>query len=136
MIAIEQIKYKVKNFDNLSRTGEITLKNRKNIETPINWMGLSIAESAEFQFEAFKQAGVTCFLSNAYDLKYQDKKGIREELIHRFVDDGLYHKVDSGGFQLMKQEITGKKKHELTPEIVCEVQRKLPCDISVILELT
>ena len=79
MIKIEQIEYKITNADNLSRVGEIRLKNKKILETPINWVGLSIAESVEFQFKAFKMSKVTCFLSNIYDLKYQDKKGVRDE---------------------------------------------------------
>ena len=135
MINIRQIEYKVKNFDNLSRIGEITLKNKKRIETPINWMGLSIAESVDFQFEAFRKANVTNFMSNVYDLKYQDKKGIRDSLITKFVKEGLYHKVDSGGFQIMKQEMAGKRKLNLNPEIVYQVQSNLPCDIGVILDV-
>ena len=72
MITIEQIDYKISHSDNLSRTGKIICKNKKEIETPLNWMGLSVGESAEFQFKAFKKAGVTCFLSNVYDLKSFD----------------------------------------------------------------
>jgi len=135
VVNIEQIKYKAVHSDGLIRIGEITLKSGKKIETPINWMGLSVAESIDFQHNAFKQAGVTCFLSNVYDLRYQDKKGIRRELIDKLVKDGLFHKADSGGFQLMKQEITGKKKFKLNPEIVYEVQKNLPADIGVALDV-
>ena len=129
-----QIDYHIAHSDHLSRVGYIKLKNGKKIETPINWIGLSVAESSDFQFNTFKEAGVTSFLSNAYDLKYQDKKGIRDTLIHRLVDEGLNHKIDSGGFQLMKQEIAGKQKFELTPEIAYNVQKNTPCDIGVILD--
>ncbi len=130
-----QIDYHITHSDQLSRVGYIKLKNGKKIETPINWFGLSVAESSDFQFNAFKKAGVTSFLSNVYDLKYQDKKGIRDDLINRLVDDGLNHKIDSGGFQLMKQQITGKKKFDLNPEIVYEVQKTIPCDIAVVLDV-
>ena len=106
MIRIEQIDYKITHSDNLSRIGVIKLKNNKSIQTPINWIGLSVAESVDFQFNAFKEAKVTSFMSNVYDLKYQDKKGIRNKLIKKLTHAGLNHKVDSGGFQLMKQEIT------------------------------
>ncbi len=130
-----QIDYHITHSDQLSRVGYIKLKNGKKIETPINWVGLSVAESSDFQFNAFKKAGVTSFLSNVYDLKYQDKKGIRDDLINRLVDEGLNHKIDSGGFQLMKQQITGKKKFDLNPEIVYEIQKSVPCDIGVVLDV-
>jgi len=51
------------------------------------------------------------------------------------VNAGLYHKVDSGGFQLMKQELIGKRNYLLTPEIVYEVQKNLTCDIGVSLDV-
>jgi len=130
----QQIDYKILHKDLLSRTGIIKLKNGRSIETPINWIGLSVAESADFQFDVFKEAGVKNFLSNVYDLKYQDKKGIRQGLISRLSNEGLFHKVDSGGFQLMKQEIAGKIKFELTPEIAYNVQKNMLCDIGVILD--
>lgn len=132
---IEQIEYKITHSDNLSRTGVISLKNNKRIETPINWVGLSVAESIDFQLNAFKETKVTSFMSNVYDLKYQDKKGVRDKLINKLVNAGLHHKVDSGGFQLMKQEITGKKNFNLTPDIAYEVQSRLQCDIGVILDV-
>jgi len=135
VIKVDQIQYKIKKKDNLSRIGEITLKNGKKLETPLNWIGLSVAESVDFQYTAFKTAGINNFLSNVYDLKYQDKKNIREELISKLVNDGLNHKVDSGGFQLLKQELTGKKKFKLTPEIVYKVQKSLKTDIAVILDV-
>jgi len=130
-----QIDYHITHSDQLGRVGYIKLKNGKKIETPINWIGLSVAESSNFQFNAFKDAGVTSFLSNVYDLKYQDKKGIRDDLLKRLVDEGLNHKVDSGGYQLMKQQITGKKKFDLNPENVYEIQKSVPCDIGVILDV-
>ncbi len=130
-----QIDYHITHSDQFSRVGYIKLKNGKKIETPVNWVGLSVAESSDFQFNAFKEAGVTSFLSNVYDLKYQDKKGIRKDLIHRLVEEGLNHKIDSGGFQLMKQQITGKKKFDLNPENVYEIQKSVPCDIGVILDV-
>jgi len=130
-----QIDYHITHSDQLSRVGYIKLKNGKKIETLINWIGLSVAESSDFQFNAFKEAGVTSFLSNVYDLKYQDKKGIRNDLLNRLVDEGLNHKLDSGGFQLMKQQITGKKKFDLNPENVYEIQRSVPCDIGIILDV-
>lgn len=130
-----QIDYHITHSDQLSRVGYIKLKNGKKIETPINWIGLSVAESSDFQFKAFKEAGVTSFLSNVYDLKYQDKKGIRDDLINRLVNEGLNHKIDSGGFQLMKQQITGKKQFDLNPENVYEIQKSIPCDIGVILDV-
>ena len=135
MIKIEQIDYKITHSDNLSRTGVITLKNKKKIETPINWIGLSIAESVDFQYNAFKEAKITNFMSNVYDLKFQDKKGIRDKLITKLINSGLHHKIDSGGFQIMKQEILGKKNTNLTPEIAYEIQSNLSCDIGVVLDV-
>ncbi|MHA1232445.1 MAG: tRNA-guanine transglycosylase [Candidatus Helarchaeota archaeon] len=135
MIKINQIEYKISNIDNLSRVGVIKLKNGKIIETPINWVGLSIAESIEFHLTAFKKAGVSNFLSNVFDLLYQDKKKKRARLIELLVKEGLFHKMDSGGFQLMKQELLKNKAFNLTPEIVYETQKKCNCDIGVILDV-
>jgi len=135
VIFIRQIEYKILHVDNFSRVGVIKLKNGKTIETPINWVGLSIAESIDFQYDAFKKAGVTHFLSNVFDILYQDKKGIRDRLITRLISDGLFHKMDSGGFQLMKKSSSNKSKFNLTPEIVYQVQKKSQCDIGVILDI-
>ena len=74
-------------------------------------------------------------MSNAYDLKYQDRKFKRRDLIERLIKEGLNHKMDSGGFQLMKQEISGKRKNELNPRIVYDTQRISSCDIGVILDV-
>lgn len=88
--------------DNYCRTGYITTWNNKKIKTPVTWFGLSVIESPEFVFKAFKESKIEAFLSNAYDLLYQDKKKERHELIEKLCSNGLYHKMDSGGFQLMK----------------------------------
>lgn len=102
--------------DKYCHIGTLKTWNGKKISTPVMWFGLSVIESPQFVFKAFKQSKVEAFLSNVYDLKYQDKKGERFQLIKDLVNEGLFHKMDSGGFQLMKsfmilsQKINSKLK--------------------------
>lgn len=84
------------------------MKNHKKIEGPFVWYGLSVIEDKEFHLEVFEKAGVKAFLSNAFDLQFQDKKQKRKGIIEALVGKGLLHKMDSGGFQLMKANISGK----------------------------
>lgn len=115
------IKHKV---DSYTRNSKITFADERNAETPIMWVGLSIIETKEQQEKIFTEAKAEAFLSNAYDLLYQDKKGKRHELIDSLTQKGLLHKCDSGGFQLMKnptlnltQSKVFEKQQELNPNV-------------------
>jgi len=124
-----------------NHTGIILLPDGKEIKTPVLWYGLSIVESVEFQKNVYSKGNVKAFLSNVYDLLFQDKKGKRATLIEEFTKQGMPHKLDSGGFQLMKANIakdskTKKKiKNHLTPEIVFNKQRDVGCDVAIQLDV-
>ncbi len=74
-------------------------------------------------------------MSNAYDLIYRDQKNIRARLIKKLVKEGLFHKMDSGGFQLMKQQMKGEKIHKFNPKMVYKIQKAFFCDIGVTLDV-
>lgn len=116
--------------------GKIFLPDGKIIETPIIWYGLSVVESVDFQIEVFEKTGINAILSNVYDLLVQDKKARRRELIEHFQLKGFHHKMDSGGFQLMKYELMAKKiPIKLTPELVYETQTQYGCDLAIQLDV-
>ena len=95
----------------------------------------SIIESKEFQLEVFKRAEIEAFLSNAYDLIYTDKKRVRHNIIKELQKLNLNHKMDSGGFQLMKAKMNGNSsKFPLNPKIVLDKQLEVGCDIGVQLD--
>lgn len=120
----------------INKVGVLELPNGKKIHTPILWYGLSVVEAVEFHMEVFKKAGVKAFLSNAFDLYIQDKKNKRKRIIEQLQHEGLLHKMDSGGFQLMKYSMSGKKLPlQLTPELVFKKQREIGCDIAVQLDV-
>ncbi len=120
---------------NFNRIKKIQLSNNRIIETPIVWYGLSIVESISFQLEVFKKCKINAILSNAYDLLVQDKKKKRHDIIKKLQEVGLFHKMDSGGFQLMKYTMNHKKiPVELTPESVYNIQKKIGCDVAVQLD--
>ena len=45
--------------------GRLTFPDKRNVQTPICWFGLSIIEPLEFQVDVFKRSGIEAFLSNA-----------------------------------------------------------------------
>ena len=119
---MNQIQFHKIKSSGLSNLGKLKI-NGNEIITPITWFGLSIIENSQFQLEVFKKAKAEAFISNAYDLFYTDKKGERLKLIKEFQKLGLNHKIDSGGFQLMKAEMKGTaKKFQLTQKMVIEKQ--------------
>ncbi|MEX2681824.1 MAG: tRNA-guanine transglycosylase [Candidatus Sigynarchaeota archaeon] len=114
--------------DQLARIGKLQTR-RRAVFTPLTWYGLSIVEGFKFQAEVFERNHVRGFISNVYDLKYQDKKNVRHDLINHLSEKlGIPFKCDSGGFQNQIQN-TG-----LTVEEVFEVQRRTNCDIAVQLD--
>ncbi len=114
--------------DQLARIGKLQTR-RRAVFTPLSWYGLSIVESFKFQAEVFERNHVRGFLSNAYDLKYQDKKNVRRDLIEHLSEKwDIPFKCDSGGFQNQMQN-TG-----LTVDEVFEVQRGTNCDVAVQLD--
>jgi len=115
--------------------GKIKFYNNRELNTPVCWFGLSIIEPKDFQLKVFKKSKIECFLSNVYDLYYFDKKGDRKSLIKELQKLNLKHKMDSGGFQLMKIKIKGdNKKYSLTPQMVLDKQIEIECDIGVQLD--
>ena len=117
-----------KHEDQLARLGKLSTV-RREVFTPITWYGLSIVESFDFQAEVFERNNIRGFISNVYDLKFQDKKNIRRDLINHLSEKmDIPFKCDSGGFQNQMQN-TG-----LTVEDVFEVQRSTGCDIAVQLD--
>jgi tRNA-guanine family transglycosylase len=119
----------------INNCGKLTFFNNKKIATPVCWFGLSIIESKEFQLEVFKKSKIEAFLSNAYDLYYTDIKGERHELIRQLQKRDLAHKMDSGGFQLMKSKIKGTAaKFPLTPKMALDKQVEIGCDCAVQLD--
>jgi len=120
----------------INHLGKLIINEKREIITPITWFGLSIIEPLEFQLEVFKKSKIEAFLSNVYDLYYTDKKSERAGLIKELKKLDLRHKIDSGGFQIMKAEINGTvKKFPLTPKMVLEKQIEIGCDIAVQLDI-
>lgn len=115
--------------DSYTRNSTITFAGGRKAETPIMWIGLSVAESKEHQENLFSEANAEAFLSNAYDLLYQDKNRRRHDLIESLTKQGLLHKCDSGGFQLMK-----KPDLQLSQTQVFEKQKEIDPDIYVQLD--
>ena len=119
----------------INHRGNLIFHNNKKLETPACWFGLSIIESKEFQLKVFKDANIEAFLSNVYDLYYLDKKRERQSLIKELQQLDLRHKVDSGGFQLMKAKIKGREgKFPLNPKMVLDKQLDVGCDCGVQLD--
>lgn len=119
----------------INQCGDLIFHNHKKLKTPACWFGLSIIESKEFQLEVFKKANIEAFLSNAYDLYYLDKKNERQLLIKELQKVDLCHKIDSGGFQLMKAKIRGTDgKFPLNPKMVLDKQLEVGCDCGVQLD--
>ena len=132
---MQDFRFSIVKKSGLNHIGKLIFHNRREAMTPICWFGLSIIEPKEFQLEVFKQAKIEAFLSNAYDLYYTDKKSERRDLIIKLQKQKLYHKMDSGGFQLMKAEIKGKaKKFPLNPRMVLDKQLEIGCDCGVQLD--
>lgn len=132
---MRNIEFQIKDKSGISRTGKLVLNNKIEIITPVTWFGLSIIENCQFQLEVFKKAKAEAFLSNVYDLYYFDKKHERLKLIKELQKLGLRHKIDSGGFQLMKAEINNKAhKFPLNPKLVLDKQIEVGCDIAVQLD--
>ena len=132
---MDKIDFHIEDKSGISRTGKLVLNKKIVINTPITWFGLSIIENSQFQLEVFKKAKAEAFLSNVYDLYYFDKKGERLKLIKELQKLGLKHKIDSGGFQLMKAEIKNKvQKFPLNPNLVLDKQIEVGCDIAVQLD--
>ncbi|MHA1340263.1 MAG: tRNA-guanine transglycosylase [Promethearchaeota archaeon] len=125
-----------KTKDKFNCIGYLEFNNKKKLETPIIWYGLSVIESVDFQLNVFKKSGVKAFLSNAFDLKHQDKQNKRKKLIKELKARNLFHKMDSGGFQLMKSKMKkSKNKIKLDPETVLYIQKEFGCDIAVQLDI-
>ena len=119
----------------VNHIGKLITKGKKEILTPLTWFGLSIIEPFDFQIEVFKKSKIEAFLSNVYDLYYSDKKGERAKLIKELQNLDIRHKVDSGGFQLMKAKIKGtQNKFPLTPEMVIKKQIEVKCDCAIQLD--
>jgi len=132
---MNDFRYKILKNSGINHYGKLTFHNNKEIETPVRWFGLSLIESKEFQLEIFKKAKIEAFLSNAFDLYYTDKKEKRKSLITDLQELKLCHKMDSGGFQLMKAGIKGtSNKFPLTPEMVLEKQLEIGCECGVQLD--
>jgi len=119
--------YLIKNISGSSRTSILKLNN-KIIKAPINWYAFSNIESKEFQLNAFMKSSIGSFLCNVYDLKFNDKKNNRLELMHTLKQFGFNSKCDSGGFQAMTKGV------ELTQEEVALYQTKLGCDLNIQLD--
>lgn len=129
------IHYQTEKKSGATYLGNIKFHNNKSIQTPLCWFGLSIIESKEFQLKVFKKSKIEAYLSNAYDLCYLDKKNVRISLIEELQNLNLRHKMDSGGFQLMKAEIKGNgNKFPLNQKIVLDKQLEVGCECGVQLD--
>ncbi|MHA1196098.1 MAG: tRNA-guanine transglycosylase [Promethearchaeota archaeon] len=128
------IHYSINKNSGLTHLGKIKLYNNKVLNTPLCWFGLSIIENQEFQLSVFKKAKIEAFLSNAYDLYYLDKLKKRKDLIKILQKIDIAHKMDSGGFQLMKNH-NSERKLKLTPKMVLEKQLEFGCDLGVQLDV-
>lgn len=127
--------YQIVKKSGTSHIGKIKFYNNNEIPTPLCWFGLSVIEPKEFQLDVFKSAKIEAFLSNAYDLHYTDKKKKRVEIIKELQRINLGHKMDSGGFQLMKAKMRGNEtKFPLNPKMVLDKQLEIGCDIGVQLD--
>lgn len=114
----------------------LKLSGNREIKGPFIWYGLSVIESVAFHLEVFEKAKVKAFLSNAFDLHYQDKKDKRKEIITELTNRGLLHKMDSGGFQLMKAAMKKTKSPlEFTQEMVYDIQSKYNPEVMVQLDV-
>jgi len=132
---MNSIKFEISINRGIIHYGKIRFYNNKELKTPICWFGLSNIESKDFQLKVFKQSKIEAFLSNVYDLSYLDKKKERELLIKEMQKLNLRHKMDSGGFQLMKGKTKGNgKKFPLTTKMVLDKQIEIGCDIGVQLD--
>ncbi|KKN29118.1 hypothetical protein LCGC14_0847420 [marine sediment metagenome] len=132
---MQKFKFRTTNDGGINQKGKIIFHNGKELETPTCWFGLSLIESKEFQLEVFKKANIEAFLSNAYDLYYTDKKKERQKLIKELQRLEICHKMDSGGFQLMKAEISGKAhKFPLNQRLVLNKQLEIQCECGVQLD--
>jgi len=127
--------YQIVKKSETSHIGKIKFYNNNEIPTPLCWFGLSVIEPKDFQLDVFKSAKIEAFLSNVYDLYYTDKKKERLEIIKELQRLKLGHKMDSGGFQLMKAKIRGNDiKFRLNPKMVLDKQLEIGCDIGVQLD--
>ena len=132
---MQKLQSKSVDFDKFNKGGLLGFHNKKELKTPICWFGLSIIESSEFQLEVFKNAKIEAFLSNVYDLYYTDKKEVRKNIIEELQRQSICHKMDSGGFQLMKAKMKNENsKFPLTPKMVLDKQLEIGCDIGVQLD--
>jgi len=132
---MSNFKFQIVKNSGANHIGKIKFNNSNEIITPICWFGLSIIESKDFQLDVFKSAKIEAFLSNVYDLYYTDKKKERLELIKELKRLKLGHKMDSGGFQLMKAKMRGTDiKFPLNPKMVLDKQLEIGCDIGVQLD--
>jgi len=116
-----------KNEQSLARTAIVKIGDKKFV-TPFLWLGLSIIESTDFQYNIFMKNNVEGILINAYDLKFQDTKGLRKDLIEKLRKSNLLIKCDSGGFQQSKQEINMDQSE------VYKIQSDVKADIAIQLD--
>ena len=132
---MQKLLFEIHKTAGINHLGKLRFHNTRSNNTPTCWFGLSIIESEEFQLEVFKRARIEAFLSNAYDLNYTDKKGDRLNIVNKLQELKLSHKMDSGGFQLMKAKMNGNSsKFPLNPKIVLDKQLEVGCDIGVQLD--
>ncbi len=132
---MQKFQFRTTNRRGINQKGKLIFHNDKELETPTCWFGLSVIEPKEFQLEVFKKAHIEAFLSNAYDLYYTDKKKERQKLIGELQRLEIFHKMDSGGFQLMKAEISGNAhKFHLNPALVLDKQLEIQCECGVQLD--
>ncbi|MBD3352988.1 MAG: tRNA-guanine transglycosylase, partial [Candidatus Lokiarchaeota archaeon] len=117
-----------------NRTGKLIISKNLELNTPLLWFGLSIIESPNFQKNVFRSGKIEAFLSNAYDLEYQDVYNKRSRIIHD-LQNLFAHKIDSGGFQLMKSSShINKLKENYTQKKVLQIQSHYNPDIAVQLD--
>ena len=119
----------------INHLGEVKFHNNKKLSTPLCWFGLSIIESNDFQEKVFQETRIEAFLSNAYDLYYNPHPSKRKELIENLKNLGIIHKMDSGGFQLMKSKMKGNaEKFPLSQIMVIKKQLEVDCECGVQLD--
>ena len=132
---MQKFQFRIIKSSDLNHYGKIRFYNNKELLTPLCWFGLSIIESKDFQLNVFKESKIEAFLSNAYDLYYLDKKQERKSLIEKLQRMNLAHKMDSGGFQLMKSKLRENARNfPLTPKLVLDKQLEIGCDCGVQLD--
>ncbi|MHA1252053.1 MAG: tRNA-guanine transglycosylase [Candidatus Helarchaeota archaeon] len=125
---METVEFKINKRDGIARVGILKNHKKRMIPTPISWFGLSVIESYDFQYNAFRNSKVEAFLGNAFDYLIQDKKNIRLSLTKTLIKEGFLFKCDSGGFQKSKKNIN------LNVEEIYKIQKELNCDIAVQLD--